>query len=312
MSSGIADIAPTSATSTGGVKVRPLSGYTGAEISGVDIAAGPSPEQVEQIRNALLDWKVVFFREQHLTPAQHVSFTRHFGEVNPALSPIPVTGIEGYPEILLLTRSNSAPDPGDTVWHTDMSFLQQPPMGSILRALQVPPYGGDTWWTNLHAVYQGLSQPIRELLDKLQAVHRNPFGSEATIHPVIQIHPESGQPAVWVNPNFTSHIVGLSNHESARLLSFLFERIALPAYTVRFRWEPGSIAFWDNRSAAHLIPGDLRGHAEGERTMHRTTLAGHLPGGPDGFRSRPVADATDSAGLSSQLTALQRDLHRST
>jgi len=160
----------------------------------------------------------------------------------------------------------------------------------------IPPYGGDTQWSNTVAAYDGLSAPLRKLADGLRAVHRfsPPDGSTATEdyerrvnrrplvteHPVVRVHPETGERALYVNPGFTSHIVDVSPHESRRLLGLLYDELARPEYTVRFKWEPGSIAFWDNRSTVHLAPSDLT--LEHDRRLYRVTLVGDVPTGPDG------------------------------
>jgi taurine dioxygenase len=186
-----------------------------------------------------------------------------------------------------------------------------PPFGSILRADVVPTYGGDTLWTNLVAAYEGLSAPLRQLADGLPAVHRYrvPDGLETvadeyraridsnplvTEHPVVRVHPETGERALYVSPVFTSHIVGFSPRESQRVLELFFEEIARPEYTVRFRWEPGSIAFWDNRATAHLAPKDID-HLDFERRLYRVTLVGDIPVGPDGKPSRSLQGGTFAA-----------------
>ena len=163
---------------------------------------------------------------------------------------------------------------------------------SILRAETVPPYGGDTSWSNLVAAYEGLPEPFRELADKLRAKHSfaPDYGKFAAIHPVVRVHPETGERALFVSPGFTRHsreIVGLSKRHSECLLGLLYEQIARQEYTVRFRWEPGSVAFWDNRATAHLAPNDL-GHLDYERVMYRITLNGDVPVGPDGRESELV------------------------
>jgi taurine dioxygenase len=189
-------------------------------------------------------------------------------------------------------------------WHTDVTFVPNPPMGSILRGVVVPPYGGDTQWTNLVVAYERLSPAIQRLIDDLHAVHHNvlsPARGELTtelqqqfqskdirsVHPVVRVHPETGERALFVNPNFTSHIVELSRQEGRHLLAMLYEHMANPEFTVRFRWQPGSMAFWDNRATAHLVPTDVPPGAH--RSMQRITLAGDTPVGPDGFVSYALA-----------------------
>ncbi|MGE0880943.1 MAG: TauD/TfdA dioxygenase family protein [Acidimicrobiia bacterium] len=289
------------------VDVRPMTPHIGAEIFGVDLRSPLPDEAIAEIRAALLKWKVVFFRDQAIGPAEQISFGRRFGEVTPAHVILP--SIEGFPEVLPLGSKeykNSNPDAQlDDAWHTDVTFTATPPMGSILRGVVVPPYGGDTQWTNLVAAYEGLSEPLRAFVDSLRAVHRNAIPvvqgndgfserlkqfagtSTRTIHPVVRVHPETGERALFVNPFFTEGILGLRRDESRRILELLFDQITKPDYIVRFRWAPGSIAFWDNRATAHRAPTDVA--ASGfERYMERITIAGEAPVGPDGFVSRPA------------------------
>ncbi len=290
--------------------VQPLSGHTGAEIVGVDLSQPLDPEVVAEIRATLVKWKVIFFRDQQLTQEQHLAFGRQFGEPTPAHPTLPAA-FPDHPEILLLDNEafmkrekdggGGAGGPSiESRWHTDVTFVPNPPMGSILHGVVIPPYGGDTQWTNLVVAYERLSPPLQRLCDELHAVHHNflpiargelpgalkkQFQSQdiRSVHPVVRVHPESGEKALFVNPNFTSHIVELSRAEGNHLLALLYEQIASPAYTCRFRWTPGSIAFWDNRATCHLVPTDV---PPGERrSMQRITLAGDLPVGPDGAAS---------------------------
>jgi alpha-ketoglutarate-dependent taurine dioxygenase len=297
------------------IEVRPSSGYIGAEIHGVDLSEPLSAATVADIRSALLRWKVVFFRDQDITPSQQVAFARYFGDVTPAHPTLP--GLDGQPEILVVSdRKNrsEANRPTSTLetseydennWHVDVTFVPNPPFASILRGLVVPPYGGDTGFSNLVVAYETLTKPIRDLIVTLHAVHENTLPPNApgnkngiknafestpyrSVHPVVRVHPETGERALYVNVNFTRRIVELSRLESEMLLNFLYKHIANPAFTTRFRWEPNSIAFWDNRGAAHLAPGDL-GHLDFDRVMHRITLAGDIPVGPDGLRSETIS-----------------------
>ncbi|MDT3444755.1 TauD/TfdA family dioxygenase [Pseudofrankia sp. BMG5.37] len=286
-----------------GLDVRPLSGYIGAEIFGVDLTQPLEPAVVAEIRATLLRWKVVFFRDQHVTPAQQIAFGRQFGEVTPGHPTLPT--LEGHPEIFPLDSRAYAAIKDDTyqvrsLWHTDVTFVHNPPMGSILRGVIIPPYGGDTQWTNLVVAYDTLSKPIRDLIDGLHAVHVNQIHLERgdssklqkmfastsyeTVHPVVRVHPETGERVLYVSPNFTQRIVELTNTESRQLLGLLYDHLATPAFTVRFRWQPDSIAFWDNRATAHLIPTD-HGHLGFDRVMHRITIAGDVPVGVDGNQS---------------------------
>jgi alpha-ketoglutarate-dependent taurine dioxygenase len=306
------------------ITVAPVAGLIGAQIGGVDLGCELSEAQVADIRTALLRWKVIFFRDQHVGPDEQVAFGRRFGEVTPAHPTLPA--LEGHPEILQLSTEDYRGATGDddedktnsatplalieNRWHTDVTFVANPPMGSILRAVDVPPYGGDTGWTNLVTAYESLSAPIRSLLDSLRAVHHNElhvelggargsalrkqFASTAfsSVHPVVRVHPETGERALFVNPGFTSHIVGLRNRESRRILDLCYEATADPRHTVRFRWAPGSIAFWDNRATSHLASFDYIGPHP--RTLQRITLAGDVPVGPDGFESESVAGGSFS------------------
>ena len=292
------------------IDVRPLSGHTGAEIHGVDLREPLTPEVLAQIRATLLQWKVVFFRDQDLTPAQHIAFGRQFGQVTPAHPTLPAA-IPEYPEILVLDNEayerseRMAGGPSiESRWHTDVTFVPNPPMASILRGVVVPPYGGDTQFTNLAVAYETLSEPLQQLCDRLHAVHHNylpikrgelpvalkeQFQSKdiRSVHPVVRVHPESGEKVIFVNPNFTSHIVELTRQEGAHLLALLYEHLSSAPFTCRFHWEPNSIAFWDNRATCHLVPTDIPPGMH--RSMQRITLAGDVPVGPDGAPSYALA-----------------------
>jgi len=298
----------TSTTAT--IDVRPLSGHTGAEIHGLDLRRPLAAADVAEVRSALLKWKVVFFRDQELTPEQHIAFGRQFGEVTPAHPTLPPAFPE-HPEVLLLDNEAYARFEGtgegpniESRWHTDVTFVPNPPMASILRGVVVPPYGGDTQWTNLAVAYDTLSAPLQRLCGELHAVHHNfvpikrgelpgalktQFQSQdlRAVHPVVRVHPETGEKVLFVNPNFTSHIVELSRQESAHLLALLYEHLASPPFTCRFRWEPNSIAFWDNRATAHLVPTDIPPGMR--RSMQRITLAVDVPVGADGEPSYALA-----------------------
>ncbi|HEV8297308.1 MAG TPA: TauD/TfdA family dioxygenase, partial [Acidimicrobiales bacterium] len=194
--------------------VRPVAGHIGAEIAGVDLSQPLDPDTVADIRAALVRWKVVFFREQHITPDQHIAFGRYFGTVTPAHPTLPAA-IPDYPEILVLDNANRASEPNiESRWHTDVTFVPNPPMGSILRGLVVPDHGGDTQWTNLVVAYETLSPLLKDLCDHLHAVHKNalpPIRGDVrsdyagtfmarelrALHPVVRVHPESGERALF-------------------------------------------------------------------------------------------------------------------
>ena len=310
----------------GGLTVTPLSGHTGAEISGVDISRPLTPEAFSAIDQALLRWKVVFFRGQSLDHAAQIAFGRQFGELTYA-HPHDDTPPDGYPEIYTVDPRRFNAQYGideeeakrirkysyTNGWHTDVTPAVNPPAGSILRADVVPLYGGDTTFTNLVAAYEELSEPVQRLVDSLRAEHFYGAGRSfsragswsakfeknrlVAHHPVVRVHPRTGEKALFVNPVFTDHILDVSPLESRWILEYLFSHLSRPEFTVRFKWEPGSVAFWDNRATAHLGPQDLA-HVDVERVLHRVTLIGEIPEGPDGrpsdlvegvpFRSAPV------------------------
>lgn len=290
------------------IEVSPLSIHTGAEIGGVDLTKPLPPEQINDIHDALLTWKVVFFRDQLLDHGQHRDFARHFGKLTPGHA---IYGnLEGYPEIYSVSKHRKAERfTGEilmrpwTGWHTDITAAINPPAGSILRADLVPPYGGDTQFTNLVAAYNGLSETMRGFLDGLRGIHKvvPARGLEASKyyeetvrkngmvseHPIVRVHPETGERVLFVSPSFLRDIVGMAPRETEILLEFLWEHIVRPEYTCRFMWKPGSIAFWDNRATCHLPPVDIF-DSDFDRELHRVTLVGDVPMGVDGRASIPI------------------------
>jgi len=290
--------------------VRPLSVFTGAEIHGVDLTQPLTQDAVDEIKAALLRWKVIFFRDQHIDHSQHLAFARRFGRPTSA-HPYDANPPEGYPQIRTISSASTTGRRGER-WHTDVTGVVNPPAGSILRAgRQVPAYGGDTIFTNLVAAYEHLSPALRALADGLWARHQfggfngdfdnqtvyaqrvqaSPLVSE---HPVVRVLPETGERALFVNPGFTRRIKDVNEEESRHLLNLFFEEITRPEYTVRFRWKPGSIAFWDNRATAHQGPGDFA-YLDVERVLYRITLEGDVPVGVDGRHSNAVLGKPFSA-----------------
>ncbi|WP_280404552.1 TauD/TfdA dioxygenase family protein [Nocardia brasiliensis] len=303
------------------ISVAPVAGHIGADIEGVDLSASLDGESIAEIRDALLSHKVVFFRDQKIGHAEQIAFGRRFGELT--LRPRPQSGgaLDEFPEICTISPTVDLERYGRDIeahfrsrwtsaiggWHTDMTHAVNPPMASILRAETAPTFGGDTQWTNLVAAYEGLSAPLRRLVDELHAEHSFWAGYQmaehdevdrpilemvnargmVAVHPVVRVHPETDERALFVSPSRTSHILGMSRVESRRLLDLLFEQITRAEYTVRFRWAPGSVAFWDNRSTAHIGAADVNA-ADGSRILHRVTLVGNIPVGPDGFTSTAV------------------------
>jgi taurine dioxygenase len=301
-----------------GVTVEPVAGRTGALISGVDISQPLDATTVEVIQKALDTWKVVFFRDQNLDHKSQIAFARNFGNLTYA-HPHDNTPPDGYPEIYTVDDRRLSERLGVDVkkrrletrsltggWHTDVTPAVNPPAGSVLRADVVPSFGGDTTFTNLVAAYEGLSQPVQAFLGTLRAEHRyganwqglprhndiyasrTEKNSLVAIHPVVRVHPRTGERALFINPGFVDHIVDVSALESRWLLEHLFYELIRPEYTVRFRWEPGSVAFWDNRATAHIAPHDLDHLDNVERVLHRVTLIGDIPVGPDGRGSELV------------------------
>lgn len=284
--------------------VAPMTGTIGAEILNIDIAADLDDETIAKLTEALVDHKVIFFRDQHnLTDERQVAFARRFGEIQchpflPHVDGVPEVSIISSPEAL---RSSPALS-HETNWHSDVTFAKRPPLGSILRAVDIPSYGRDTMWCDMEAVFADFSEPMKELLRGLTATHdwRTQFRSAAavlstrkeghygemtdkmdkadtdippSVHPVVRTHPVSGRQALFVNSSFTSKINELRRDEGRALMDFLLGQTRFPEYQVRFRWQPGSVAFWDNRSAQHFIIND-RSYA---RIMHRVTIQGDEP-----------------------------------
>jgi alpha-ketoglutarate-dependent taurine dioxygenase len=285
------------------VEVRPVSVFTGAEVVGVDLKRPLSPEQRQEIWSALLKWKVIFLRGQHLDHAQHVAFARQLGE--PTVGHVLYGHEEGFPEVYSVAKrrerhTHMDPDPIRpwTGWHTDLTTIVNPPAVSILRGVTIPPYGGDTQFANLVAAYGALSPTLRGFLDGLRAIHgygkvtgnaltqtnRQSFSSE---HPLVRVHPETGERALYVSPAFLRSIVGLTARESQALLELLWEHLVRPEFVVRFRWNAGDIAIWDNRATAHLAPEDIF-ETDFDRQLYRVTLAGDVPIGVDGKPSTPI------------------------
>ena len=282
-----------------------MSIHIGAEISGVDLSRPLPPEHVTAIRAALLRWKVVFFRDQVLDHRKHIAFARQFGETTAGHV---VYGSDGeYPQIYSVAKDRKANRFQGQVlfrpwsgWHTDITAAINPPAASILRGEVVPPYGGDTQFTNLVAAYHALSPVMRKFVDGLRGIHKfaPPPGVDSTPeyealmkkrtlvseHPIVRVHPESGERALFVSPSFLKAIAGLSAREGQVMLEFLWEHVVRPEFTVRFRWAPGSIAFWDNRATAHLAPRDIF-DSDFDRQFYRVTLVGDVPVGVDGRAS---------------------------
>ncbi len=272
--------------------VEPIAGALGAEISGVDLSQPQTDDDIAAIRRAWLDHGVIFFRDQPLTPDRLLEFGRRFGEVveYPFLR-----GIEGFPEVIAVAKLEHERINFGGVWHSDTTYLECPPMGSMLVAREVPAAGGDTLFANMYMAYEALSPGMQRLLSGLRGVssskkadvtrtredrvrdsgHGDAVRKEYVAeHPVVRTHPETGRKALYVNVAHTIRFAGMTEEESAPLLEFLFRHQIRPEFTCRFRWRVGSLAFWDNRCVQHNPINDYHGH---RRIMHRITLAGDRP-----------------------------------
>ena len=295
-------------TDTDQIKITPLSVHTGAELSGVDLCRPLTTAQISQIRQALLQWRVIFFRDQELTHAQHVSLAKQFGKPTPAHV---VFGSDSeYPEIYPVVKHRTAQAGNVTVrrawtgWHTDITAAIIPPSASILRSVVLPPYGGDTQWINMIKAFEALSPPMQEFLSSLRAVHQyrraaSPedisaynvlFDAKAMVseHPLVTVHPETSERTLFVNAAYVDHIVGLTPRESQCLLEYLLEHCLQSEFMVRFRWSAGSVAFWDNRATQHQAIGDIF-ETDFDRELYRITLYGEIPVGTDGQKSTVVS-----------------------
>jgi len=272
------------------LEIRPIAGALGAEIHGVDLAGELAADLVAAIRRALLDHLVIFFRGQDLTPARFLAAARAFG--TPIEYPF-VRGLPDFPEIIEVKKLEHETVNFGGIWHSDTTYLEIPPMGSLLLAREVPAAGGDTMFANMYRACETLSPGMRAMLAGLRAVNSSAKADvtrtredrvaaspgearksyEAT-HPVLRTHPETGRQALYVNIAHTTRFESMTKAESAPLLDFLFAHQVRPEFTCRFRWEAGSLAFWDNRCAQHNPINDYHGH---RRVMHRITLAGDKP-----------------------------------
>jgi taurine dioxygenase len=272
--------------------IAPLSGTVGAEIGGIDVSRPLDETTVAALRQALVEHHVIVLRDQDLTPDDQIRFGRYFGELD--THPF-VEGMASHPEVIEIVT-----EPDDTFnfgggWHTDVTFLEEPDLGSILYGIEIPPFGGDTLFADQHAAYETLSDTMKGFLDGLVAVHSagQQYGAggystrsksmrtkdagvadHVVRHPVVRTHPESGRKALYVNRAFTTRIEGLRHDESAALLEFLFNHAVREPFTCRVRWQPGTLAMWDNRSVQHYALFDYRGH---RRRMHRITVRGDRP-----------------------------------
>jgi len=275
-------------------KVEPIAGALGVEILGVDLAGALSDDTVAAIRRAWLEHLVVFFRDQDLPPARFLAFARRFGE--PIEYPF-VKGLDECPQIIPVLKLEHETINFGGIWHSDTAYLDIPPMASMLVAREVPPAGGDTEFANMYLAYETLSEGMKRLIHGLVAVNSSAAADVSrtredrlkdsaradarkeysAAHPVVRVHPETGRRALYVNVAHTVRFEGMTEEESAPILGYLYRHQVRPEFTCRFRWRPGSLAFWDNRCAQHNAINDYQGH---RRLLHRITLAGDEPKGP--------------------------------
>ena len=278
--------------SAGKIGVRALTPTIGAVIENADLAKLLGDEEIAVIRAALLKHKVIFFEDQHITSLQQRDFAARFGELH--VHPL-YPGVPEAPEMFVLDNHANNPTDNDA-WHTDVTFIETPPLGAILYAKLLPVVGGDTLWANMQAAYEALSSPMREFLSNLDAVHDFARGFPArgvvakgagadkhakaveehppVIHPVIRTHPETGADSLFVNYGFTPRIKGLKRAESDAILNMLFQHVQKPEFQVRWRWKENAIAFWDNRITQHYAVND---YLPNRRVMHRATILGDKP-----------------------------------
>src|SRR5437764_9752300 len=272
------------------IRVGPASAYVGAEIGGVDLAKPLKDEALGEIRRAFGEYGVVFFRDQHLSPEQHIAVAERFG-------PIDINRffahVSGYPIIAEVRKEPEQERNIGGGWHTDHSYDEVPALGSMLYARDVPQTGGDTLFASMYAAYDALSDGMKVTLEGLRACHssRHVFGAEAAaprgdlngrignpelatqdaVHPVVILHPETGRKALYGNPGFTLRFEGWTDEESRPLLEYLYRHAVKPEFTCRFRWREGSLALWDNRSTWHFAVNDYHGE---RRLLHRITIQG--------------------------------------
>jgi taurine dioxygenase len=271
------------------IAVNPLAGALGAEITGVHLG-NLNEAQFAEIRAAFLQHQVIFFRDQEITRDQHKAFGRRFGvlHVHPFLQPLKH---DGHPEFVVLESDEKHPFVAEA-WHSDVTFQDTPPLGSVLRCIAAPEFGGDTMWANMYAAYEALSDTMQRLLSGLTAIHdtsrsfsRDNYKTEhvggkraeqvvSAEHPVVRTHPETGRKALFVNATFTDSINGMKPAESTALLSFLYRHIESPDFSCRFRWRKNSVAMWDNRCTQHRVVAD---NLNAYRRMERVTINGDKP-----------------------------------
>jgi taurine dioxygenase len=274
--------------------LAPVAPTIGAEVSGIDLSRPLDDELRAELHRALLEWKVLFFRDQHVSRAQQAAFARQWGDLEQhpfaaRTESFAAAQDDDAPDVVRLAKDERAQG-RENLWHTDVTWRECPSMGAVLRAVEVPAVGGDTLFADMAAAYDGLDEAIKDRIGGLVAVHdwvttfgraMDPAERErlrprfpAVEHPVVRRHPETGRRTLFVNGAFTQHIVGLPTEESAALLDLLYRQAAYPEYQCRFRWTPGAIAFWDNRATQHYAASD---YFPQRRVMERVSIVGDRP-----------------------------------
>jgi alpha-ketoglutarate-dependent taurine dioxygenase len=271
------------------LEIRRLAPSLGAEVRGVDLATDLSDDTIAEIRAAWIEHQVIFFPDQRLDPVSQVAFARRFGEVTEA-HPVEAP-LDGHPNVQPIDSLKDRVD----FWHTDVTFMSRPPAGSLLYAVTVPAVGGDTMWASLGNAYDTLAEPLRELCDTLTAYHYDPNYAAIIAagggqmwegkrleqllpveHPVVRVHPENGRKGLFVNSQFTVALKDFPQAQANAFLKLLYDHVSRPENACRYRWQPGTLAFWDNRATMHYGIYDYEGQ---RRTMHRVTLRGDRPAG---------------------------------
>ena len=286
------------------IRTHPIAGNIGAEISGVDLSDSVDDETFAEIHRALLEHLAIFFRDQRLTPEQHLALARRFGPLDPEPfdKPLTLPRVDGHPEILVVVKEpeNQGINFGG-IWHYDVTFRARPILGNVVYALEVPDHGGDTMFGNMYLAYETLTDGLKAQLAGMKAVHTalrtyeterfaarygvdprakdldgglSPEATNEMEHPVVRTHPESGRKALFVGRAYTTRFAGMSEIESAPLLEYLHRHAEKPEFTCRFRWRKGSVAIWDNRCATHCAINDYHGQ---RRVVHRVSIDGDRP-----------------------------------
>lgn len=276
------------------IAVNRMAGAIGAEISGVDVSEDLPDNVIEEITSALNEHHVIFFRGQDLAPKRQAAFASRFGP----LIPYPmVKGLDGTDEVVPVIKNPEERVNFGGIWHADTTYLEEPPMGAMLYAVELPPYGGDTLFANMHLAFETLSPSLQAYLETLTVIQNSANaevtrtredrvkeeggGRKALIaeHPAVIVHPRTGRKSLYVNSGHTERFKELSHEESAPLLAFLYKHQSRPEFTCRFEWTPGAMAFWDNYATQHNPINDYHGF---KRVMHRVTIGGGKPKGVNG------------------------------